>query len=91
MRQRYILDHVYKAKYRLEIPRELCTKNYMHDKADYNSNDLRPITELDQFLSDNQIRFSTHSSYNKLTMYLLEVSEEALMAILLRFDGVKVT
>jgi len=89
MRIPYIIDHGYKAKHRLEIPSHLHVKNHMHDNRDWGSNDRKPIDELEQYLIDNNIKFSTISSYNKLTMYLLNTLDEDLLALLLRFEGIK--
>lgn len=90
MRIPYIIDHIYKAKFKLTIPNHLHVKNQMHDNKDWGSNERKPIEELEQYLIDNNIKFSTISStYTNLSMYLFNTPDEELTALLLRFDGIK--
>jgi type IV secretory pathway VirB3-like protein len=91
MRIPFILDHSYKSTARLEIPFKLLERNTAIDGVDYKSNNLKLVRDLEEFLINSNITFSTVSSNIHLILHLLNSTSEDVLSILLMFEGITCT
>ena len=90
MRINFNKEHSFSYKHTLKVPKELCKKNHMHDKADWMSNYQQIKEPLLEYLNHNSIKFSSYSDSNNMTLYLLNTTDEDVLSLILSFDNLTI-